>query len=590
MATSRINMEHTRIKIQTLQSWRFFAFLGIFLSHIQDWVPMETIFASFGVSLFIVLSGFLISLHHYDNIEKTSLKIENCFNFTINKISKIYLLHIITFFIAVILLIHSYPENVNYIIELIINFVIAVPNIFLIQSWINDENFYFSFNGVSWFLSTLIFLYFITIPLLKIIKKYLTSMPKKIFVILLCIIFQKIISLFFYEYCATDDNYFVYIFPPFRIFEYFSGCILGRIFIEIKSEKRHKKNWFTLMEILAILLTILHVKVNYLISSCVGISVYRLPVILIVILVFSFENGFISKCINNKFLINLGNISGELFLFHQIVIKYMQTVNYFSHMPKYFLPILALIISIIISELYYKYIRPKNIFYHAEQSVARQERGSLRGLSQDSKPQEIFNKKKSDADSFYWQVKLQEIWDTYCVYFITILIFIVFAGIMFTFSQTPNFSQSTKQGTAIEHQKVETPVAPAPGSVADYVSKARALYSLRKAKAQCSKGTFINIRKAVEYLNEAIRLQPNIVESYRIRALAYTKLDQYQRAIEDDNEAIRLKPNFVSAYTNRGFIYLLLGKKELGCNDAQKACELGKCQLLVAAKDKGLCR
>jgi peptidoglycan/LPS O-acetylase OafA/YrhL len=350
-------MEHTRIKIQTLQSWRFFAFFGIFIWHINVWVPTTFSFAAFGVSFFIILSGFLNSLHHDDNIEKFSLKIKNCFSFAINKISKIYSLHIITFFIAVILTMDIFIHYKSDIYVLLSYFVIAVSNILLLHGWIYNPYFYFSFNGVSWYLSLILFLYFVTIPLLKIIKKYLTSISKKIFAILACIIFQIIIALFIYKYCKPTDNYFVFVFPPFRIFEYFSGCILGSIFMEIKSEKIHKNNWVTFLEIIAVLLIILEMKLYYLIPDSMKYSVYWLPVTLIVILIFSFENGFISRCINNKFLIHLGNLSGELFLIHGVVIRCIIRADYFWHIPKYFSPILALIITIMLSELYHKYIR-----------------------------------------------------------------------------------------------------------------------------------------------------------------------------------------------------------------------------------------
>jgi tetratricopeptide (TPR) repeat protein len=72
--------------------------------------------------------------------------------------------------------------------------------------------------------------------------------------------------------------------------------------------------------------------------------------------------------------------------------------------------------------------------------------------------------------------------------------------------------------------------------------------------------------------------------------VTYTKLHQYQLAFEDFNECIRIKPNYNSAYYNRGVLYLNHGYIELGCYDAQKACNLGNCELLEAAKRKGVCR
>jgi tetratricopeptide (TPR) repeat protein len=131
-------------------------------------------------------------------------------------------------------------------------------------------------------------------------------------------------------------------------------------------------------------------------------------------------------------------------------------------------------------------------------------------------------------------------------------------------------------------------------------------------------------KKAIEYLNNAIRLQPGYADAYYSRGFAYDNLGQYQSsikdynnairlkpddaiaysnrgkayaklghnqlAIKDFNEAIRLQPDYVNAYNNRSFAYLLQGNNNLGCRDAQKACALGLCTVLKWAKGKGYCR
>jgi hypothetical protein len=50
-----------------------------------------------------------------------------------------------------------------------------------------------------------------------------------------------------------------------------------------------------------------------------------------------------------------------------------------------------------------------------------------------------------------------------------------------------------------------------------------------------------------------------------------------------------MKPDHADAYNNRGAVYLNLGNKELGCLDAQKACESGICKVWEMAKSKGDC-
>jgi hypothetical protein len=98
------------------------------------------------------------------------------------------------------------------------------------------------------------------------------------------------------------------------------------------------------------------------------------------------------------------------------------------------------------------------------------------------------------------------------------------------------------------------------------------------------------IEEAIYHYNEVIRINPDYPLAYYNRGNAYYNLDQYHLAIEDYNEAIRLNPDYTKAYNNRAAFNLNEGNKELGCHDAQKACELGNCKMLEDARVNGDCR
>ena len=118
-------------------------------------------------------------------------------------------------------------------------------------------------------------------------------------------------------------------------------------------------------------------------------------------------------------------------------------------------------------------------------------------------------------------------------------------------------------------------------TASDWLEKEKALWDGKK---------YTDPKKAIEYLNNAIKLQPNNAETYTKRGGTYYNLGQYQRAIQDYNEAIRLKSNDVEAYNNRGYVYLMQDNKKLGCPDAQKACSMGLCIALKYAEGRGYCR
>ena len=95
---------------------------------------------------------------------------------------------------------------------------------------------------------------------------------------------------------------------------------------------------------------------------------------------------------------------------------------------------------------------------------------------------------------------------------------------------------------------------------------------------------------ALEDFNKAIQIKPYDAIAYNNRGGVYLHLGQYQSAIKNFDKAINLRHNYASAYSNRAYAYLVQGNKKMGCNDAQKACELGNCKILNTSKSKGSCR
>jgi tetratricopeptide (TPR) repeat protein len=188
----------------------------------------------------------------------------------------------------------------------------------------------------------------------------------------------------------------------------------------------------------------------------------------------------------------------------------------------------------------------------------------------------ISEREKNNADPDGGQLKLKG------VYIAGILVIAAAIGILFAISPKMNTgSKSPNLAAGGGDPKVVAQVPADAASAVDLFNNAIALCSAKKC---------VDPIRAIEYLDQAIRMKPDYAEAYGMRGNVYSKCKHYEKAIENYNEVIRLRPDDSTAYFNRGYTYLKQNNVALCCSDAQKACKWGNCQLLENMKRRGYCR
>ena len=97
-----------------------------------------------------------------------------------------------------------------------------------------------------------------------------------------------------------------------------------------------------------------------------------------------------------------------------------------------------------------------------------------------------------------------------------------------------------------------------------YAGKAFALYNLRKTD------------EAVELVNKALAIQPSSVRSLGVKALLLKdRPDTVDLAMNTINQAIKLRPNMPRSYRIRGEIFIKMDRFNLAQKDFNKACKMG---------------
>ena len=168
----------------------------------------------------------------------------------------------------------------------------------------------------------------VTIPVIIQIKKIIYNRKS----ILICFVSTFLILLIYGEIIRMlmpdDLLYWMFIFPPSRIFEYIMAILLGMYTREISNDYLKKNTsiwWYTMLETLSLItliVVIMFLDSNQYLSMNIA---WIIPTSLI-LWVFSFDKGYLSKILGSNVFVFLGNLTFESYLFHEIVDRYFYVI------------------------------------------------------------------------------------------------------------------------------------------------------------------------------------------------------------------------------------------------------------------------
>ena len=96
--------------------------------------------------------------------------------------------------------------------------------------------------------------------------------------------------------------------------------------------------------------------------------------------------------------------------------------------------------------------------------------------------------------------------------------------------------------------------------------------------------------EAISDYNRAIQLKANYAVAYNNRGNARYGMANYEEALADYSASLRIDPRYANAYANRGLAYFRLNRKPQACQDFQKACDLGSCDMFRWSVSRKICK
>lgn len=329
-------------KLDQLTSLRFFAALMIVIHHAAPMMGASTLGINWGqgVSFFFVLSGFILT-YVYPQLDTLS----DTRRFLRARVARIWPAH----FVALLLGFAMVPYTFDA--------ATAAANVLLVHAWIPKSAYYFSYNGVSWSVSTEMFFY-LAFPLL--IFGWRSNWVAKFVAACLGLAawFWLVDQLALPDYGSplgdekrlVTQHGLIYIHPVTRIFEFILGMVAATLW------RRHARplgSWpASSVEIAALLLCGLSMAYGNRIASLAQQQFENSALTLWLVhsgSLFSFAalivamangGGIVSRALTWPALVLAGEISFSMYLLHEMMLQVLgRNMSFMSNVPS---PMLAL--------------------------------------------------------------------------------------------------------------------------------------------------------------------------------------------------------------------------------------------------------
>lgn len=298
---------------KTINAWRgiFALVIVLYHSHVH-WMDQAV---SLGVSFFFVASGFLLTVRHRHDFDE--LNGGHWWRFWWQRACRIYPIHWLA--LACIVVMQVVLEHK------IIDWSILSAEATLTQSWINQHrDFYFGYNGQSWFLSSLLFCY----ACYPLFARYFSRWRLR-WQLLAVAVVMAVLAICLPQMTGSQRTY-TYVCPAIRIGDFALGVVAANIYQKFSSHSRIRLPMATILELSAVALALTVVLINRhtrLVSVWDHYLVWWIPATVIVFVAGTLngQEGRLGRFLLAKPFQWLGKVSLEIYLFQGVA---AMIVNY----------------------------------------------------------------------------------------------------------------------------------------------------------------------------------------------------------------------------------------------------------------------
>ncbi|MEU7046651.1 acyltransferase [Streptomyces varsoviensis] len=334
-------------RLESLTGLRWYAALLVFCYHFAyeanlgssahgaELLRRLTLAGPSAVSLFFVLSGFVLVWSARPGDKPTA--------FWRRRFARIYPSHVVTFCVAVLLLVWEGKPLIKSI---------ALGNLTLTQAWIpNRGDWWFGYNGVSWSLSCEFFFYFCFPFLVPLIRRL---SPRGLWAALitgtLAVVLFPFLTGFLERTTGWHSKYFLYVLPPVRLAEFVIGIVLALL---VKGGHWRGPGTIVSLVLSGVAVFVLPPLVPY---EFHWNAVTVIPYCLLIAAVARNDVRARPSLLSHRSVVYLGKISFSFYLVHEMVIFGMNRYLGADRLPALLHVCAVLVVSLAGAALLHKYV------------------------------------------------------------------------------------------------------------------------------------------------------------------------------------------------------------------------------------------
>lgn len=306
LSKNKINTER-RESLNYIAFIKFLAMIIIIKWHLYFWTKRPIDYGARMCEILFVASGFLVGYNHYK--KKMPCNYEESFNYSYKHLRSFYPLELIN-------IIYGYYIYKGKKYDLT-EFEILILNILMLKPWSRYSLLVGRFNGITWFLTDLLFCYFLTPLLLKGIKNIKNSVLLFFIISFIRVATEEVI--FHGAFNIFDAEF--HRGPIIRLLEFYMGMLLTPMFFYFKNIIDKCKNKllikiiFTYIQIvLPIIIYLIMLKYNNLFLRCYFVLIFCFFVFII-----SYDFGILSDLFAHKLCVKIMSCQMEMFLFQKAI-------------------------------------------------------------------------------------------------------------------------------------------------------------------------------------------------------------------------------------------------------------------------------